>query len=133
MKLLKITIALIFLNGLWANAQTTINIGTTAETPVVRYYYLPEAEAYYDANDKTYIYLKNGKWGHWKNLPPGQAKKVRWIKLSDYRGDTPYVDIERHKVLYVKPKTVVVATKSNTVAVKSSGKVKAKRVHVTKK
>jgi hypothetical protein len=108
MKSLKLTIALICLLGLSANAQITVNVNTEpvkAPVTVVRYYYLPEAEAYYDVQDKIYIYRQDGKWKHWKTLPPGQAKKVSWIKLTNYNGSRPYDNFEKHKVTYVRVKS----------------------------
>lgn len=122
MKTLKFTIAIICIVCFSANAQITVNVNTAPEPKpvVVRYYYLPEAEAYYDADGKTYIYRKEGKWTHLKNLPPGQAKKVRWIRLTNYSGATPYLDFDKHRVTYAK-------------VVKKPGKVYHKKVKVHKK
>ncbi len=122
MKNLRIAIAMICIACFSANAQITVNVNTVTEPKpvVVRYYYLPEAQAYYDADRKTYIYRTAGKWTRVKKLPPGQAKKVRWIKLSNYNGSTPYNDFETHRVTYAK-------------VVAKPGKVHHKKVKVHKK
>ena len=35
----------------------------------VRYYYLPDIEAYYDLSDREFVYLDNGQWSYSQGLP----------------------------------------------------------------
>ncbi len=34
-----------------------------------RYYYLPDIETYYDINAREFVYLQNGRWSYYRNLP----------------------------------------------------------------
>ena len=38
-----------------------------------RYYYLPDIETYYDINAREFVYLYNGRWSYYRNLPPQYA------------------------------------------------------------
>lgn len=36
----------------------------------VRYYYIPDIDAYYDVSAQQYVYYNNGSWGRYSSLPP---------------------------------------------------------------
>jgi hypothetical protein len=66
----------------------------------VRYYYLPDIEAYYDIRSQEFVYLYNGLWVFSRSLPPAYA----WFNLNncfvvalDYRVFEPW----RHFNYYV--------------------------------
>lgn len=75
-----------------------------AEAVGVRYYYIPDIEAYYDVNTATYIYLSNGEWVHTRTLPPAYANYDLWsgykVVLNDYHGERPYDDYKVHVKKY---------------------------------
>lgn len=45
----------------------------------VRYYYLPDIEAYYDLSNQDFVYLDNGQWLFSRTLPPIYS----WYDLYD--------------------------------------------------
>ncbi|AWA30420.1 hypothetical protein HYN48_10145 [Flavobacterium magnum] len=92
-----------------AHAQITVNVNPTVVEPtpkpvIVRYYYLPDYASYYDISTKRYIYRTNNKWIRAKYLP-GKYKnysyeKCRKVKISDYRGNRPYIYYKKHYAQY---------------------------------
>jgi hypothetical protein len=72
----------------------------------VRYYYLPDVEAYYDVQSRMFIYYGGGVWVHRASLPSryrgydlfGGYKVV----MTGYHGSTPYKDFKQHKMKYSK-------------------------------
>jgi hypothetical protein len=114
MKTLKIMIiAMAFLFSGAANAQVSvhINIGTPPPWgPVgyteVRYYYLPDIEAYYDINTAMFIYYDGGVWIHRTYLPVRYENYDLYygykVVMTDYRGDAPYTTFSTYKVKYKK-------------------------------
>ncbi|HWY97713.1 MAG TPA: hypothetical protein VNY36_01400 [Bacteroidia bacterium] len=112
MKNLKLFIAgllLVFSGVIYAQVGITVTVGTPpawapAEAVGVRYYYIPDIEAYYDVNAGTYIYMSNGAWVRTAYLPPAYARYDIWggykVVLRDYDGDKPYEHFERHRKDY---------------------------------
>jgi hypothetical protein len=114
MKALKLFVAImaLFLAGsLQAQVTVNVNFGTPPLWgPVgyteVRYYYLPDVEAYYDIQAAMFICNVDGVWVHKTNLPSmyrgydlyGGYKVV----LVDYSGNAPYVNFNDHKMKYAK-------------------------------
>lgn len=72
----------------------------------VRYYYLPDVEAYYDVQSSMFIYNGGGGWIHRSHLPSQYSGYDLYggykVIMSDYRGNTPYVYFKAHKMKYAK-------------------------------
>lgn len=112
MKTLQVFFATLFFSFFQSNAQVAVNVNGTppawapASREKVAYYYLPEAETYYDVNASRFIYFGNGKWVKSKNLPAAyrnyDLKNGRTVSLIDYHGHSPYSHFKDHKVKYPK-------------------------------
>jgi hypothetical protein len=46
---------------------------------MVRYYYLPDIECYYDVRNREFIYMEDGQWMFGRSLPPVYA----WFDLNN--------------------------------------------------
>jgi hypothetical protein len=72
----------------------------------VRYYYLPDVEAYYDVRSSTFIYFGGGAWVHSASLPGRYRNYDLYhgykVVMPDYRGSTPYSHFKEHKMKYGK-------------------------------
>ncbi|MES2836176.1 MAG: hypothetical protein V4667_01520 [Bacteroidota bacterium] len=108
-KLLLFVIALLFTNII--KAQVTINIGTPppwgpAGYSEVRYYYLPDVEAYYDVNSSMFIYYGNGIWLRRNQLPTHYRNYDLYggykVVMTDYRGNDPHIYFKEYKRKYAK-------------------------------
>jgi hypothetical protein len=94
-------------------AQTSVNV-TIGQAPQwgpmgynnVRYYYLPDVEAYYDLNSSMFIYYGGGVWLYRSYLPSHYKQydlyKGYKVVMTDYRGETPYTHFKEHRVKYKK-------------------------------
>jgi hypothetical protein len=114
MKLLKYIIVgmIIFLAGT-AHSQVSVNVNIGVPPPwgpvgytEVRYYYLPDVEAYYDIQNSMFICFYQGAWVHrshlssqYKNYDLYEGYKV---VMTDYHGNAPYTNFEEHKLKYGK-------------------------------
>lgn len=111
LKLIALGTFLIVASLMQAQVSVNVNIGTPpAWGPVgysnVKYYYLPDVQAYYDIPAGQFIYVKNGKWFRSRNLP-GNYKNYNLyngykVVLNDYRGSYPYYNYTTHKTKYYK-------------------------------
>jgi len=113
MKNLKsIIVGALFLLSTSANAQVTVNVnlnppswGPSGYTGV-RYYYIPDVQAYYDIQTKHFIYLHQGNWIHRSYLPTRYKGYNLYggykVVMRDYRGNTPHKYYNQHKVKYAK-------------------------------
>ena len=114
MKTIKIFIVgLILLFAVSAEAQISlqVNIGTppqwgpTGYTDV-RYYYLPDVEAYYDVPSSMFIYFNGVTWVQRRSLPGRYRNYDLYngykVVMTDYRGNTPYSHFKEHKSKYHK-------------------------------
>ena len=111
LKLFVSGIVLILASALQAQVSVNVSIGSPPPWgPVgysqVRYYYLPDVEAYYDVQSSMYIYYGGGAWVHraylpaqYKNYDPYHGYKV---VMTDYHGNTPYTHFKEHKMKYGK-------------------------------
>jgi len=89
-----------------AQVSIGVNIGTYPPwgPPVqanVRYYYLPDVDAYYDLNTSLFVYSYNGNWIHRRHLP-GRFRNYDLYRghkviVSDYSGNAPYSHYNYHK------------------------------------
>ena len=76
----------------------------TTKAPKTTYYYLPDAQSYYDVSNKKYIYTKDGKWVTSSALPANYRnfnfKTSRKVLLTEK--SAPYRNFETHKKQYKK-------------------------------
>ena len=111
MKNLKKTIALtaLLLCGI-VDAQTTAkrNINAQLIDPetncVLRYYYFPNLEAYYDTQKNVYTYTDQGQWITADEIPAGYRGYSLYNKVNvvihDYDDDDPTQFLYKHKKQY---------------------------------
>src|SRR6185436_6192405 len=111
LKLIALGIALIFSLGVKAQVSVSVNIGSPPLWgPVgytdVRYYYLPDVEAYYDVQSSMFIYFGGGAWVHRSRLPFRYRSYDLYggykVVMTDYHGNTPYINFKEYKVKYAK-------------------------------
>jgi len=79
-----------------APAQAQINVNINTGPPVVvgapanaQYYYIPEANAYYDVPARRYIVQRNGQWGRYERLD-GYDPRNFHPQYIEYRGNEPW-------------------------------------------
>jgi len=112
-KLLIIGLALTFASELQAQVSVNVNVGMPyiwgpAGYIGVRYYYLPEVEAYYDIPSAMYIYQSGGVWVHRKYLPAQYRNYDLYhghkVVLTTYYGSTPYAHYHKkdHEMYYAR-------------------------------
>lgn len=99
MNLLQKTAALGLLSALAfaaTPAQAQINININTAPPVVvgapanaQYYYIPEANAYYDVPARRYLVQRKGKWARYERLEGYDARNFH-PQYIDYRGAEPW-------------------------------------------
>lgn len=111
LKLIVFGIVLFFASTLQSQVSVNVNIGTPplwgpAGYTDVRYYYLPDVEAYYDVRTSMFIYLGGGRWIHRSYLPSHHRNYDLYggykVVMRDYRGNTPYTHFKEHKGKYRK-------------------------------
>jgi len=114
MKNLKIILILtgLLLSGIVkAQVSVNVNIGTAPQWgPVgyteVRYYYLPDVEAYYDIHTSMFIYFGGGAWIHRGFLPTHYSSYDLYsgykVVMVDYHGNAPYTNFKEYKRKYSK-------------------------------
>ncbi|QKG58243.1 hypothetical protein GKZ68_17400 [Hymenobacter sp. BRD128] len=78
-----------------AHAQINVNINTAPPVVVgapanAQYYYIPEANAYYDVPARRYVVQRNGKWGRYERLDGYDARNFH-PQYIEYRGDSPWM------------------------------------------
>lgn len=71
---------------------------------ILRYYYFPNLEAYYDTQKNKYWYLENGQWIVADEIPEGYRGYSLYNKVNvlihDYDDDDPTQFLARHKKKY---------------------------------
>ena len=115
MKALKLFVigTLLFFAASSAQAQISVhlNLGTAPDLGPsgysdVRYYYIPDVEAYYDVSSSMFIYNNGVTWVHRSSLPSRYRSYDLYngykVPMSNYRGNTPYANFRQHKVQYAK-------------------------------
>jgi hypothetical protein len=104
---------MVFFLATAVQAQVTVNINIGTPPPwgpvgytEVRYYYLPDVEAYYDIQASMFIYYVGGTWVHRDYLPKRYRSYDLYggykVVMTDYRGDAPYTYFNEHKTKYSK-------------------------------
>jgi hypothetical protein len=111
LKLLLIGMLLVFASSVQSQISVHINLGTPPQWgPVgysdVRYYYLPDVEAYYDVPSSMFIYYNGVSWVHRSSLPSRYRNYDLYneykVPMSDYRGNSPYSNFRKHKMQYAR-------------------------------
>ena len=114
MKILKIIflgVPLFLASIMNAQVSVSVNIGVPPPWgPVgytsVRYYYLPDVEAYYDVQSSMFIYYGGGAWVHRGYLPARYRSYDLYsgykVVMKDYHGNAPYTHFKEHKMKYAK-------------------------------
>ena len=109
LKLIVIGIVLLLAGEEQAQVAFNVNIGSPPPWgPVgfssVRYYYLPDVEAYYDVQASMFIYYGGGKWIHNAKLPSRYRSYDLYggykVVMNDYHGDAPYTHFKEYKMKY---------------------------------
>jgi len=111
LKLIVTGMALLLTGAVQAQVDVTVNIGTPPPWgpvgyPDVRYYYLPDLEAYYDVHASMFIFYVEGEWMHKTNLPSRYKSYDLYygykVVITDYNGSAPYKYYDDHKTKYAK-------------------------------
>ncbi|NDP21585.1 MAG: hypothetical protein GZ091_10980 [Paludibacter sp.] len=114
MKTLKIIIlgvALILAGSAHGQLSVNVHIGTTPSWGPsgydhVRYYYLPDVEAYYDVHSSKFIYISGDRWVRSSYLPRQykhyDLSRGYKVVMHDYHGSTPYNHFREHRKEYFK-------------------------------
>ena len=114
MKALKLVIigaVLLLSSAAQAQISVRLNIGTPPLWgPVgysdVRYYYLPDVEAYYDVQASMFIYNVGGTWVHRSYLPSRYRGYDLYggykVVMRDYRGNRPYTHFTDYRHRYAR-------------------------------
>jgi hypothetical protein len=107
MKALKLmVIGMLICSSGVAMAQATVIIGAPPAWgpvgyPGVRYYYLPDVEAYYDIQSSQFIYYQPTGWVYASRLPSRYRHYNLYngykIAMTGYRGNTPYDHFSEHQ------------------------------------
>ncbi|MFA5817115.1 MAG: hypothetical protein WC865_16025 [Bacteroidales bacterium] len=111
LKLIVIGMVLFLASAVQAQVSVSLNIGSPplwgpAGYTDVRYYYLPDVQAYYDVQSSIFIYNSGGSWVRRANLPLRYRNYDLYsgykVVMTDYRGNTPYTHFNEHKAKYAK-------------------------------
>ncbi len=111
LKLIIVGLLLLFSVGVKAQISVRVNIGTPpqwgpSEYTDVRYYYLPDVEAYYDVPSSMFIYFNGVRWVHRSYLPSRYRDYDLYngykVVMTDYRGNTPYTHFREYRIKYAK-------------------------------
>jgi len=112
LKLLVLAVLVAFVGSAQSQLSISVHIGSP---PVwgpdgynndVRYYYLPDIEAYYDIRTSMFIYLSGNQWVHRRNLPARYRNYDLYhgykVVMNDYRGNAPYGHFKEQKMKYAR-------------------------------
>ena len=109
LKLLVFGILLMLAGSAQSQLSVRVHIGTPpAWGPAgyndVRYYYLPDVEAYYDVQSSMFIYMSGNRWVHRAYLPARYKNYDLYggykVVMNDYRGNSPYSHFREHRMKY---------------------------------
>jgi len=111
LKLIIVGLILFFAASVEAQISMQINVGNPPQWGPsgytdVRYYYLPDVEAYYDVPSSMFIYYNGVSWIHRRSLPHLYRNYDLYsgykVVMTDYHGNTPYVHFKDYKLKYAK-------------------------------
>ena len=110
-KLLAFGLMLTLAGSMQSQLSVNVHIGTPpAWAPAgyndVRYYYLPDVEAYYDVQTSTFIYISGNQWIRRTYLPSRYRNYDLYhgykVVMKDYHGNSPYANFREHKMKYAR-------------------------------
>lgn len=110
-KLLLLAITFTLCNSAQAQVSINVNLGSPpAWGPSgysdVRYYYLPDVEAYYDVQSSMFIYYSGNRWVRRTYLPTRYRNynlhNGYKVVMRDYHGNSPYYYYKEHKSRYAR-------------------------------
>jgi hypothetical protein len=114
MRALKFIIVKVLLfSAIAVQSQVTVNVNIGSPPlwgpvgyPEVRYYYLPDVEAYYDIHATQFICFVDGAWVHRAHLPSRYKSYDLYegykVVMTDYNGSAPYANFKEYKAKYAK-------------------------------
>lgn len=111
LKLIFLGIVLFIASNVQSQVSVNVNIGSPPPWgPVgyteVRYYYLPDVEAYYDVQTSMFIYFGEGIWIHRAYLPARYRDYDLYygykVVMPNYHGNSPYIHFKEHRMKYAK-------------------------------
>lgn len=75
-------------------------------TPPARFSFLPNMDAYFDAQENVYIFQQNGQWVKAKEIPSGYRGYSIYngtrVELTEYNGTQPFTLLKDHQKQYPK-------------------------------
>jgi hypothetical protein len=111
LKLFIVGLLLVFADTAMAQISVNVNIGNPplwgpVGYPAVRYYYIPDVEAYYDVTSSQFIYFNGISWIHRAQLPSRYKNYDLYhgykVVMIDYHGNKPYTNFKNYKIKYAK-------------------------------
>lgn len=102
---------LFFASAAPAQVSVHLNIGNPpqwgpAGYSNIRYYYLPDVEAYYDVQSSMFIYFEGRSWVRRSYLPSRYKNYNLYdgykVVMKDYHGEAPYYKHREYRTLYAK-------------------------------
>jgi len=111
LKLFVVGMMLFFAGSAMGQVSVNVHIGTPpawgpAGYTSVKYYYLPDVEAYYDVQHSMFIYMVGNSWVHRSYLPARYKNYDLYggykVVMNDYRGNKPYSNFKSYKMKYAK-------------------------------
>lgn len=114
MKTLKfILFGIVLFLSITVKSQVSVNVNIGSPPPwgpvgysEVRYYYLPDVEAYYDVQSSIFIYYSSGVWIRRTYLPARYRGYDLYggykVVMPHYHGNSPFVHFNEHKIKYAK-------------------------------
>ena len=110
-KLLALGLMLILTASVQSQLSVNVHLGTPpswapAGYSDVRYYYLPDVEAYYDVQTSMFIYFSGNQWIR-RNYLPSRYRNYDLhrgykVVMKDYHGNSPYANFRDYKQKYAK-------------------------------
>lgn len=111
LRIILIGLVLGFAGAAQAQVSVNVNFGSPpqwgpAGYTEVRYYYLPDVEAFYDIQTSMFIYYGGGVWVHRAYLPHRYRNYDLYggykVVMIDYHGNSPYVHYTEYHKKYGK-------------------------------
>jgi len=111
LKILIIGLCFFLLSPNQSKADVNITIGLAPDWgpvgyPDVRYYYIPDVEAYYDTYWGMFVYANNGVWISQYQLPLKYRNYDLYsgykVVMVGYKGRSPYKNHNSYKIKYPK-------------------------------
>lgn len=109
LKLLVFGMLLMLAGSTQGQLSVRLNIGTPpawgpAGYNSVRYYYLPDVEAYYDVRASMFIYMSGNRWVRRSHLPDRYRNYDLYggykVVMNDYHGNAPYSHFREHRMRF---------------------------------